>query len=284
MFESKTNGVMQNTAYISAQDLLNQHFFFEQHYCLFLDIDGTVSEFHVDPKQSFISKEIIENLTTLHRLGVMIIVITGRTVSDAQRLLSPLLLPTAGTHGLEIQLSSQSPIQRPKSDFDFNQLHLELEQVCLNYPQLRIEKKTYAVAIHFREQPHLSEIVKNIAENIAQQHPQIRLNAGKCVYELMLKDADKGQAILKLYQHFNLSNFIPIFIGDDQTDESGFSVINQLDGLSIKVGEGATLAQFRFKDVSTTGEFIQHFKDFIQNKSERQSQVSTVNGEKACLN
>lgn len=268
MFESNIHTIIHNNAEITAQNLINTCFFDEQEYCIFLDIDGTISEFDPDPQQSFISNEIIHNLIALQHLGVIVMAVTGRTITEAKRLFSPLSLPIAGTHGLEIQLSAQSLIQVPESDVDFNQIHLELEKACEAYPQLYLEKKAYASVIHFRAHPELDEVAQHITHTIAAQHPEIRLNAGKCVYELMLKDADKGQAISRLYQSLNLSNLIPIFIGDDHTDESGFDAINQLDGLSIKVGDGLTSAQFRFKNVGTTADFIQYFKEYMQKKSE----------------
>ena len=284
MLESNSDIMRQQTHYTSAQDLIDSYFLAHQHYCLFLDIDGTISEFHVNSQQSFISKNIIENLQQLQTLGVMVMAVTGRSVAYAKQLFHPLTLPIAGTHGLEIQFSQHGPIEVPPSTFDFKQLSREVVNLCLPYPQLSIEHKTYAIALHFRKHPDYAEIAAKISQSLLQKYPKIRLNAGKCVYELILKDADKGQAILKLYQALNQPKLIPIFIGDDQTDESGFQQINQLDGISIKVGDGATAAQCRLRNVTTSAEFIECFKLFQLDKNARQSQVSKSNGEKACLN
>ena len=43
----------------------------------------------------------------------------------------------------------------------------------------------------------------------------------------------------------------PVFIGDDVTDEDGFDAVNALGGYSVRVGDSATAAKFRFSSVST---------------------------------
>ena len=50
---------------------------------------------------------------------------------------------------------------------------------------------------------------------------------------------------------------IPVFIGDDLTDEKGFAVVNAMQGISIKVGEGSSQAPFRLNDVDAVYSWLE---------------------------
>ena len=274
MFESNTGQIHDKNHYISALDLIKKFIYPAEKYCLFLDIDGTISEFNPDPSLSFISIETLEQLNHIQEHKIPIAAITGRSIQDAIRLFNPLELPIAGTHGLEIRFSDKHMLQSPMNSSNFQQIYQEIEAACALYPKLRIERKKYAVAIHFREYPELAPFARQVSDRVLSKYPELKLSTGKCVYELILAQADKGKAIEQIYIHNKLNQFTPIFMGDDRTDESGFQKINQMGGISIKVGEGETCAQYRFKNVSTTCDFIDHFSQLIQKHAKRQSQVS----------
>lgn len=262
--------------------LISHHFSKEKQYCLFLDIDGTLSEFHIDPSQSFIPQSTLQTLQQLIDLDITVIAMTGRSVKVASQLFFPLQAPIAGTHGLEIQIDQETKLNTCVDEIDISLLQYNVQKACLAYPQLLIENKDYSVAIHYRQYPELAEIVKKIALNIQCMHPKFKMNEGKYVFELLPAEADKGRAIQKILDHFNFTHVLPIFIGDDKTDESGFKIINHYHGVSIKVGEEQTQAHYRLKNVADVAHFLDLFSQFLKTRFSRQSQVS--NGEKACLN
>ena len=270
--------------FIQVHAIIDAHLNTLQNYCLFLDIDGTISEFDIDPQATFIELNTLNHLATLQQFQVPIAAITGRSIADAQRLFKHVDVHLAGTHGLEIRLNKKVKYPKLNPDLNFDDIYREILQQCTPYTILKIEKKSYAVAIHYRAAPELEYIAHTIAQDIVNHHQGLKLNFGKYVVEVILEQADKGLALKDIYYSLKLEQYIPIFIGDDRTDESAFKVVNQLGGISIKVGSGPTEAQFRIKNVDATLEFIQLFLTFIKNKKVRQSQVSKINGEKACLN
>ena len=123
----------------------------EKQYCVFLDIDGTLSEFNPDPSQSFIPKITLQTLQQLKDLDIPVIAVTGRSVQVASQLFSPLQLPIAGTHGLEIHLDSDQKLDTLVDESDLSLLQHNVEKACLPYPQLLIENKDYSAAIHYRQ-------------------------------------------------------------------------------------------------------------------------------------
>lgn len=240
-------------------------------FCLFLDIDGTISEFHNTPSQSFIAPDILENIKQLQQLKLPIIAVTGRSLKDALRLFHPIQLSIAGTHGLEIKLQHQTEILKPKLNFNFDIIDHEILMFKNRYPNIRLEEKLYSRAFHVREHPELGDVTEKFSQILCQKHPELKLHHGKFVYEIIFKDADKGQAIKEIYRTLKPNTYIPLFIGDDKTDESGFSSIQALNGYDIKVGNGPTQAQFRLQDVLHVAQFIQYFREYIQAKYTQKS-------------
>ena len=254
----------------------------QQSLCLFLDIDGTLSEFNRDPAQSFIPSDTLNTLQKILDINIPVIAITGRSVAVASALLRPLNLPIAGIHGLEIRLNPQQEIRIAPNHIDFSVVQQDLYAACLPYPELRIENKTHAVALHYRQCPQLASMAKHISQQIQSLHPALKINVGKYVYELLPQGADKGQAIQTFLQHLKLAHVLPIFIGDDQTDESGFITINRYHGISIKVGTEATAARYRLQDVRQVAEFLQLLAQHLTTSCKAQPQAPY--GEKECLN
>ena len=50
---------------------------------------------------------------------------------------------------------------------------------------------------------------------------------------------------------------IPVFLGDDLTDEHGFSAVNALGGHSVKVGPGRSAARWRLPDVHAVRSWLE---------------------------
>ncbi|HFF5081898.1 TPA: trehalose-phosphatase, partial [Acinetobacter baumannii] len=153
---------------------------------------------------------------------------------------------------------------------------------CEKYPDLLIEDKGHSIALHYRKNPELENNAIYIMQQIKYFYPQLKLNRGKFVVELLPKQADKGKAIQTILNHLNLPLTHPIFIGDDLTDETGFTFINQQFGTSIKVGSGETEAQYRLKDINSVSNFLFFFLEKIKKLYVKNSQEQ--NGEQICLN
>ena len=67
-----------------------------------------------------------------------------------------------------------------------------------------------------------------------------------------------GEAITAFMQEAPFAGREPVFVGDDLTDEAGFSVVNQLQGMSVKVGAGETQAHWRLADAAAVRTWLQH--------------------------
>ncbi|QIT18905.1 trehalose-phosphatase [Acinetobacter pittii] len=276
-----SDGREKNTSFVTPNDIIN-NLSLDKNYCLFLDIDGTLAPFQINPEHSFIPQTTLDVIKKITKLNIPVIAVTGRDVDTASKLLHPIEVPIAGLHGLDIYFDSGNYIRPVLSSINFKKLKQDITKNCDKHPELLIEDKGYSIALHYRKNPNLENNAINIMQRINLNYPQLKINRGKFVVELIPNQADKGRAIETILNHLDLPAVLPIFIGDDLTDESGFTYINQQSGLSIKVGPGETQAKYRLKDIDNVADFLLLFQNRIKSLYVKNSQ--NQNGEKLCLN
>lgn len=254
--------------------------------CLFLDIDGTLSDFQLDPKDCYIPSKTLNIINKIILEKIPVIAVTGRDIQSARTLFEFIDLPIAALHGLEIYLDQENELNSSKNFTEISYIYNMLTKACIPYPDLLIENKKSSIALHYRKAPNLKYIAKKIILESQKLFPNLKLIEGKFVYELMPAQANKGLAIKQVLAHFNQQDhYIPVFIGDDVTDEDGFDFVNQLaEGISIKVGQGPTQARYQLRDTVQVYDFLALFLENIQKHDNNIKGTNNLNGEKICLN
>lgn len=214
---------------------------------LFLDFDGTMVDIAPQPHAVHVPEPLIALLRDAgDYLGGAVAVISGRPIAQLDAFLEPLKLPVAGVHGAE----------RRSHDGQVHLLHThpldEVEEaacaLAAKHPGLLVENKRGSVALHYRQRPELEALCLEVMQAAISASPGITLLRGKMVVEAKPGGASKGRAIEDFLAEPPFAGRIPVFIGDDITDEVGFSTVQRLGGIGIKVGEGATVAWRRLPD------------------------------------
>jgi trehalose 6-phosphate phosphatase len=131
-------------------------------------------------------------------------------------------------------------------------LRLLLATFAARHDGLLFEDKGATLALHYRLAPALADTVhRTVAETVASAAPTgFALQPGKQLIEVRPEDRDKGRAIADFMREPPFAGRRPVFVGDDAGDEHGFSIVQQMQGLSVKVGPGRTRARYRLADVS----------------------------------
>ncbi len=179
--------------------------------------------------------------------------ITGRAIADADRLFPGLRLPVAGQHGLERRAADGSIHLHKRSMRGLERLRRELARFATRHPGLLLEDKGATFALHYRRAPELAAHVHRTLRTMLRTtavSAEWRLQPGKKILEIKPDGRDKGTAILEYMAEPPFSGRLPVFVGDDLTDEYGFVAATHLRGWAVKVGRGPTRARFRLRDVA----------------------------------
>lgn len=213
---------------------------------LFSDYDGTLTPIVERPEQADLSlgaRRLLQALAGQRRFTVG--VISGRALSDLRLRVGIRGIIYAGNHGLEIEgpgLSFVNPLAEEVRPL-FRLLHRVLSRALDRIPGVQVEDKGLTLSVHYRQvEDGEADEVKGIFERVvttARSLGKLRTTSGKKVYEVRPAVAwDKGKAISLLLDRYGKSKGgIPVFLGDDLTDEDGFKVIEKVGGISIFVGE-----------------------------------------------
>ena len=223
----------------------------DAHAC-FLDIDGTLVELADSPERVRVELSLIRVLERLaSTLSGAAALISGRRIADMDRLFAPLRLPSAGLHGLERRGASGSVHWHGPSSSEVPRMLAQARAWTTIHPGLLLEDKVDTFAVHFRQAPQLAEEVRTFLQNLMQQSSgDYCLQPGKMVMEVRPESRDKGTAVKEFMGEPPFAGRIPVFIGDDASDEQAFSVVENLGGVAIKVGPGETIARWRMNEVS----------------------------------
>ena len=131
----------------------------------------------------------------------------------------------------------------------------DLRERFADDPRVIIEDKGLAVALHYRRaRARADECIA--AMRALVEGTNLQVITGHAVIEARTPGTDKGGAVRKLAAEPPFADRLPVFVGDDATDEDGFRAASELGGYGIKIGLGATIARYRMDTVEDVHEWL----------------------------
>lgn len=221
-------------------------------HALFLDYDGTLVEIAPTPAEAVPDPELPHLLALLEdRLDGALAIVTGRPVADIDGFLHPLRLTVAALHGLAVRHRNESVVAAPKPTATLDPVREAFSAFAADHPGTQVEDKGLSVALHYRGAPSSAVAADELASRVvAAGEGKLKVQRGKMVVELLPAGTDKGTAIAALMTKPPFLARQPVFVGDDVTDEAGFSSVNARGGMSVRVGSGPTAAGYQLRDVA----------------------------------
>ncbi|WP_330631059.1 trehalose-phosphatase [Halocatena halophila] len=228
-----------------------------------LDFDGTLAP-HVDDPTSAAMRsgnhKLLERLAAHPKFTVA--VISGRELADLRSRVDVDGIRYAGNHGLE--MDTNPPLESPDSvRSTIGRVCGMLERELASIDGVQIENKGITASVHYRdvetdghEPEQLYQLIDAVVSDATTDDGKLRLTTGHDVIELRPPiDWDKGRALRQFIDE-ETASVIPLFIGDDTTDEDAFSV-TRTAGIGIHVGTAETLADFQVSGPAAVSELLE---------------------------
>ena len=203
---------------------------------LLLDLDGTLLDLIDRPDEVVADPELRDLLHALSvRLGGRLAVISGRSLDQIDAILGPVAqtLAACGSHGLEYRVGGA--VDRPERPEALDVAAARLRPFAQDHPGVLVEDKSLGVALHYRQIPEVEPDARALARVVADELA-LAIQPGKMMIELRLAGGDKGVAVERLMQRPPMAGSVPVFAGDDLTDEPAFAAARRLGGHGILVG------------------------------------------------
>ncbi len=230
---------------------------------VFLDYDGTLTPIVDDPDEALLSDEMRSAITELASV-TLVAIVSGRDLEDVRHKVGIEGLAYAGSHGFDIRHPDGSSEQLAVEALEaLDTAQATLEERAGAVPGARVERKRFAIAVHDRavDDPAQRERLAHIVEQVGHSHQELRSTGGKRIHELRPDiDWDKGRAIEMLLSELDAEDRVPIYVGDDLTDEDGFRAVVAHGGIAVVVrgedDERDTLADAALESTADTGRFL----------------------------
>ncbi|KAI8006503.1 Trehalose-phosphate phosphatase A [Camellia lanceoleosa] len=251
---------------------------------LFLDYDGTLSTIVDNPDCAFMSNPMraaVRNLAKYFPTAI----ISGRSRDKVYEFVGLTELYYAGSHGMDIMgpvqpMSNDPPncirstdnqgkevnLFQPASEFlpMIDEVFRSLVEITKDINGAKVENNKFCVSVHYRnvDEQYWTTIAESV-HDILKDYPRLRLTHGRKVLEVRpVLDWDKGKAVEFLLESLGLSNcddVLPIYIGDDRTDEDAFKVLrvgNRGYGILVSSAPKESNALYSLRDPSEVMEFL----------------------------
>jgi len=203
---------------------------------LLLDMDGTLVDLALTPDAVVVAPGLTDTLRSLrNQLDGALAIVTGRPVETVDRLFGSAIGAVAGEHGGAVRHAAGAPIERPDLPAP-PELWLDAAKALVAaFPGALLETKARGFALHYRLAPAAGPVFHAVLQALVAGSTGFQLLPAHMLWEVRPLGSDKGRAVGSLMGRTPFVGRLPVFIGDDVTDEDGMREARKLGGAGFRV-------------------------------------------------
>lgn len=201
-----------------------------------LDFDGTLVEIAPSPEQVVVSPDLPGTLRRLRALcGDAVAIVSGRPIAQIDALLGAAPYALAGEHGTAFRHAPDAQIEWLAMPALPQAWMPAAQAIAAAHPGVVLEPKRHGLVLHYRAAPDSGAAVQAGLLALLNQAPGFAMMAAKMAWEIRPSGADKASAVRALMQRAPFRGRVPVFVGDDVTDEDGARAARALGGFGLMV-------------------------------------------------
>ena len=202
-----------------------------------LDFDGTLVDIAPAPELVQVPPGLADALLRLRALcGDALAVVTGRPIEQVDGFLPGVPFAIAGEHGIAMRYAPGEAVERPALPALPGDWLSQGEVLAAAHEGVRVERKAAGFVLHFRANPAAGPLLKQAADAmVAGSEGRFHVQSAKMAWEIRPSGLDKGSAVRALMRRAPFAGRLPVFIGDDVTDEDGIRAAIELGGTGYRI-------------------------------------------------
>ncbi len=203
---------------------------------LFLDFDGTLVDIAARPEAIDVPPGLPGLLLRLSaRLGGALAVVSGRPMAQLDEHL-PVAITKVGDHGGSVRLDPAGSVEHAALDRPPASWLGRARLLAEAFPGAFVEAKEHGFVLHYRQAPEAAGMAQGLLESLIAEAPdQFTLMPAHMAWEVMPRAVSKGTAVATLLAHAPFAGRVPVFIGDDVTDEAGMAAARAAGGMGLRL-------------------------------------------------
>jgi trehalose 6-phosphate phosphatase len=202
-----------------------------------LEFDGTLVDIAASPDLVVVPPDLCPALDRLRaHCGGALAIVTGRPIAQVDAYLGAGRYAIAGEHGTAVRHAPGEPAHLRELPLTPPHWIAAAKGLVDRYPGTSYEPKRHGFVLHYRAAPEAGRALYAALEPLLAEQPELfQLMGAKMAWELRPAGVDKATAVRDLMSRPPFTGRLPIFVGDDVTDEDGMREARALGGLGLRV-------------------------------------------------
>jgi trehalose 6-phosphate phosphatase len=175
---------------------------------------------------------LLERLSA--RLDGALAIVSGRPIAQLDLHL-PVPVVKIGDHGGAMRLGPAEPVTGPSLPAPAPEWRARAEAVAAGFPGAMVEHKAHGLVLHYRLAPEAEEPARAALEALVAETTDFTLMPARMAWEVKPRAVSKGTAVAALLARPPFTGRLPVFVGDDVTDEAGMAASRAAGGVGLRL-------------------------------------------------